>query len=644
MPPSVWPKPRNAGPNFAVIPLVVALTTSILFALARAASEPIQTSNMTTSSIINPTKASGPLEQANATGETPRESDGLFSFNNSDDDGDDDISDKSSSLAKSFVLVATGDKVKLYPSAQEAPGELSDNSNNGYAIKSDYANYPDASKLNLKTPYARWLVEKRLADANESSPRLVSILPASESDDTTLNGDGLQRPLVTDVDYMFDGKFCDHSDRQQQQTVADETCLVIVWLDKANLLIRFGSIDLDKQPIRVMKEQTKGKSSLLLREFVPIDVFRNAELDDDARATTTTRVIHSIRLDRRRKRLGAAFGFGANYVNRILVGQLWPDNYQHQLKDEHIYSLAGCQAAQAGLNVDGASEFRFDFDQDRDDAIYATDKFDNGRFSVIQLAKRDSLGAQADFVVHHDVARLVAGDSHLSRPAHLRPLACFKAAAVDRSRLLVVLGQNNQLYRCLLRQQAQLQCQQIGQLATGKPSIREPYAMELLDGRLYLSEPSKKTLVVVSVADQSPELGLASTSGRVVLVESPTIFGFRVGKLTRPYDDSQAKPWTFKQQQASACFYGKPAPQSLDTCGAPRDQCEGLAELKVLILILCLASILLLLPALWKRISTTRVIASNMSQRQDLEKASYETENNNNNNNKSTTSGRLIAP
>lgn len=234
------------------------------------------------------------------------------------------------SIATKFVLLTTGDQIKLYPFLSAANELSSSNTNDKlsssaqladqlssefhYVVKPFQLNTTDQSKLNQfgNSTYINWLQEQANANAklynNQQQQNLLanstikqtreqpttraSILPRNAdnedgiSDDGAFQGEsGWKKPLILDVDYFIDERFCginnynedDDSDNDDSninnnnnnnneddlspysEPKNDEIpveirerqsiCLVIVWLDANNHFIHFGSIDLAKNPL-----------------------------------------------------------------------------------------------------------------------------------------------------------------------------------------------------------------------------------------------------------------------------------------------------------------------------------------------------------------------------------------------------------
>jgi hypothetical protein len=129
----------------------------------------------------------------------------------------------------------------------------------------------------------------------------IKLYPLKESDLTPSGGYyviqsklnyttiGWKRPLISDVGYIFDNRFCTSSN---QPWIVKSNCLVIFWLDKRNKFLRYGSF-MFKQSSRIellssefnaygnLKSLSgKNMKTIWLDELPPIDVCKRArELD-----------------------------------------------------------------------------------------------------------------------------------------------------------------------------------------------------------------------------------------------------------------------------------------------------------------------------------------------------------------------------
>ena len=101
----------------------------------------------------------------------------------------------------------------------------------------------------------------------------------------TANGSG--RPLISDVGYAFDRRFCN---APKHTLLPNNNCLVIFWLDKRNKLFRYGSfIFTQSNHIELLSSKfnaygnlkslsDKNMKTIWLHEFPPIDLCKRADV------------------------------------------------------------------------------------------------------------------------------------------------------------------------------------------------------------------------------------------------------------------------------------------------------------------------------------------------------------------------------
>lgn len=136
-----------------------------------------------------------------------------------------------------FALLATGDQIKFIP----FDGHDRLNSQLIYIIKPKPYNGRLDSGFIPRSNFSRMVEENRIRSTRAQEDKISNrkpILPMEidKIDDAFTKATGWRQPLITDLDYVFDERFCDAG--------KGSLCLVIIWHDAANNILRRCSIDM----------------------------------------------------------------------------------------------------------------------------------------------------------------------------------------------------------------------------------------------------------------------------------------------------------------------------------------------------------------------------------------------------------------
>jgi len=448
--------------------------------------------------------------------------------------------------SRRFLILTDGNLIKLYPSASltnntEASGGQSEAA--GLKLSKSFwlikPSEPAESRELLVARFgnnslSRWLAERSNGRGRASR---APILPTrSGADEEDYSGQsGWRKPWIVDVDYFFAREFCDR--RKQGQPLEASNCLVIVWLDKSNKLVRFGSLDLLANPIELpvkLDEASRKRSRLLkLHEFAPINVQRsvaNKKIEHQ---------VHAIVVDKQRIRLFVVYSDGQSYPNRILSTRLRPDrtpDEPNRSSDETIIAFNECHGRQ--IDPTETSFENLSLDEESGDWLYYFDKFKGGKIFVI------SVNRQFGPSLYNSSSSVQALVRDIPLGGWQWPLvggAKFKGSstraigmAMDHEkRKLYWLDETRALYSCDL---AGHDSRFIGQLSS-RPEIQSPNSMHVFHNTLYISDSAKKSLVAykifehegsLNVAEHDSNLAQSSPTHQVLLVEMPSLYGFRL--------------------------------------------------------------------------------------------------------------------
>lgn len=476
---------------------------------------------------------------------------------------------------KRFIILTTGHQIKLYPLTKRQLS-VSPSISDGDIIANQHYLIQPREILNenpLDTihrlgdnPLSRWVISRSTQIHQNSrgkqqrKPSAKSIIPAHQaSGDEDYYADassdsGWKKPLIVDVDYFFDSDFCDRDEERQSAHIQ---CLVIVWLDKRNKFVRYGSFNLSKHHLEQQNSNLSlaGKNKVLwLKEFPPIEL---VEPSDSQTMKPVDIEVYSMALDRRHKLLHVALGGGAqSHPNRIVSIKLSsnpsidPDYLKTVRRfNQHCFS----QQVHGGL-------FTFDnpnIDPDNNDWLFYLDRGQTSS-NIVALNVYQNLSQRSEApqqLIQTSVRNIQSSEEDLNDRA-TTGAATNKGAqgtplgiAMDsQRRRLYWLTSANELYECNYAGQ---ETRLIGKLSH-KPIIRSAQSMQVLDGILYLSDPIKKSLIAYKIdrkEDAQKQTSDQETKGQnskiddtnliptheVLLVEMPSLYGFHLIDLDNSY-------------------------------------------------------------------------------------------------------------
>lgn len=459
---------------------------------------------------------------------------------------------KSDLLKSKFILLTSGDQIKLYP-IKLAPEDQrtlitadSIDNNNYYIVKPSEFNATNSQVLEYSPDdsYKQWPISKSkqkldLAE-NKTSGKLnrASILPdLSETDESYENhaSFGWRKPLIIDVDYFVDENYCNNS---------TQFCLVVVWLDKNNKLVRYGSIDLIEalKPFESKDGLSKSNAKeniLWLDEFPPIQVYRTiSDFDICRKQCNFDRLeLFSMVIDKRRKILHVAFSDGidpATKPNKILTGvpktrcQLLDHSRHTQLVSQRVLSFNKYPPANKfdeniglqNLNVDEeTADWLFYFDPSQAGKIFALSMDDQWS---------DKRGLAGD---REAIQSLAIRNISLTPDARSKSVTNF--AFDQRNRRMLLLTDERELLSCGISGE---DVELVGRLSR-KPALRSSYSMQVFENTLLISDSIKKSLIGVGLDQYDGNLKEVGTqrddnefgmTHQVLVIQMNSLYGFRI--------------------------------------------------------------------------------------------------------------------
>lgn len=454
-------------------------------------------------------------------------------------------------LKSKFILLTSGDQIKLYPiksaqSQQESiTADLIDN-NNYYIIKPIELNVTDPQVLEYLSDnsYKQWLIfkSKQKLDLAEhkSSGKIskASILPdTSESDEFYENSaSGWRKPLIIDVDYFVDKNYCINS---------TEFCLVVVWLDKNNKIVRYGSIDLMEALKPFESEEGLSKSDakesvLWLDEFPPIQVY-NTIRDSDIckkRCNFDRIELFSMVIDKSRKILHVAFSDGMDSIikpNKILTGvpktrrQLFDHSRHTQLISQRILSF---NKYPPPSNMDENIGLQdLNVDEETADWLFYFDSSQTGKIFALNID--DQWSDKRGFAGDKEAIQSLAVHN-ISQAIDAKSKKATNYAFDQQNRRMFLINDANELLTCGISGE---DVELVGKLSQ-KPAIKSPYSMQVFENTLLISDSIKKSLIGVGLDRHNRKLkdfgrqnsgdNEFDTTHQVLIVQMNSLYGFRV--------------------------------------------------------------------------------------------------------------------
>lgn len=509
--------------------------------------------------------------------------------------------------ATKFILLTTGEQIKLYPFVQQ-----NDSANPTSQTEEQQKKTPELTLANVhyiikpadfdtqqretltklaNNSFTRWITEKAAQRQASRSPppsaksqqvhgrhgNKASILPGLsglEDEEATFENSftsrsGWQKPWIVDVDYFFSHRFC----RQSPAQLRDHDCLVVVWLDKKNNYVRYGSLDLIKNPIEFNNQSTATSRNndhnkvLWLQEFPPIDVASEAMSPHHGPVIQ----VEALVVNKRRQAVYVSYTSAGKqyYYKNILSGGFrseWPtQSGESQLLNKSIRVFNICRDKP---DFDSSSIENLDIYDEKSDAVWLFyfDKHSGGKiFALMDTQQTSDISDNTDR--YQIISRVLVRDLSSTqgqqpyqeqalfeklRDTQLETLAeNATGLAMDPKRhKLYWITQANKLYSCDYNG---LNGELIGKLSN-KPAIRSPNAMQVFQGTLYISDPIKKSLIAYKLpgqedlssddeldmiySDLREDIGNYSShdqlndeinpTHKVLLVEMPSLFGFRL--------------------------------------------------------------------------------------------------------------------
>lgn len=437
-----------------------------------------------------------------------------------------------------FILLTTGEHIKLYPLV-EKNGQLAPSNDPYFVIAKPISITGEPKSLNdsNKSSYIRWLEYRARKQANRDTRTINSMKddPIRVYEDEDFGDSGWQKPLVNDVDYYFDDQACKS---HQLDLGSRGKCLVIVWIDKRNKLIRSGLVNLQTSSIKFSRPVdglAKSKRRyLILNEILPVDLCEDRSGNCELKALNAERSqgqVSLLLLEGREyfiKKLN-----GLRYRNGHIE---WVHNYLHDLrvgeKDSYVFD-------NSKFLIDGDRSFLFNKSVLRVGSL----QMNLGSVSVYTNETLDS--PEGDDITNE-----------------------FSAIGIDSDKkLLVWLNKLNELRSSKPNGSGNKMIMKL----PPKPVIRSPDNLRVYGNRVYISDRAKKTLILCQIGDTTARGRIDQPKVEVLLVESPGILSFRIGSAPEENLKSKAN-LTFRPQvdetsteQAEdlSLFYDLPAPDNI---------------------------------------------------------------------------------
>lgn len=463
-----------------------------------------------------------------------------------------------------FILLTTGDQIKLYPIKlapnEEQEGLITSDSidnNNYYIIKPTEFNVSNSKLLEYlsDSSYEKWLISKskqNLYLATGKTPSRItkaSIIPDTSEidapDDIYENNhpSGWKKPFIIDVDYFVDENYCDNG--------SSKFCLVVIWLDKSNKLVRYGSIDL-LEALKSFKSKEAGLSKsnvkeniLWLNEFPSIQVYKT--ISDDTNCNQYPCHIDGVQLssmvvDKHRKVLHVAFSDGIQSFkrpNKILTGTLktWTqifDRSDHkQLVSQRVLSFNKYSPPSEIDENNGLQNLNVD--ELTGDWLFYFDSTEAGK--VFALNIDDQWSSKRGLVDAKEAIQSLAVDNTMSNTnlsnQDSENKSSINFAFDQKNRRIFLINDANEILSCGISGE---DVELVGKLSQ-KPAIRSSFSMQVFENMLLISDSIKKSLIGISLDKYNRKLRDVNKqksqnefgiTHQVLLVQMTSLYGFRV--------------------------------------------------------------------------------------------------------------------
>lgn len=452
-------------------------------------------------------------------------------------------------FARKFIILTTGKHISIYP----LPSVSNNDSSNTLSSDFHYSVIPleiDVNDSAFKqkfgnTKFSRWVEVNSL---QEKSQGPKSILPAGDSEKPFFAGDsGWIEPIISDVDYFFDLDFC-----FSEEMVSDSQCLVIVWLDTQNKFIRLGSIDLLSNPIYAPdnkhstsgrhNRKPKGKQTLWLREFPPIDLIEAIRLNSGSPRDESLQVL-GMAVDKRRAVLHVTLGDNQHRPQMVLSGGLRcgrSELDETQLDGQSVHYIEKCQNEDDQTSIDFMN---MEIDEGDGDLLYFFDRRNGGQIFAMHLKNNNFISRKSEWknsntslvLVTHTSSECNLPDILGGNRVHLQdrigaPIGVTLEPNGNRMYYLAMCGE---LHSCDL---AGHNAEIVGHLPLWPP-MRSPRSIRYFDGSIYFADDLKKSLVAYKLPERNSFGGKTDSSQtpqlnyQVLLVAESKLLGFRLASV-----------------------------------------------------------------------------------------------------------------
>lgn len=477
-----------------------------------------------------------------------------------------------------FIILTNGNEIKLYPlepinNNHDTRSDIQNSAvkpskqnrqqdfiNNYFLVKPldiDLDHY-----ITVDNAFYRWQFAKDVdrsmkilrAIIYKQDKKSTSILPDQTAEDQENYVEsaklGWKKPLITDVDYFFSDDFCHKTSTGQEKQ--NSKCLVIVWLDKNNKYVRYGSIDVGKIPdfTKITTTQNNNSTSKLssannkkkiiwIEEFPPYDICYHIAKHTFGRTTRECQVYGMV-VDKKRGVLHVAANNAVNtsYPNRLLSGKISAykrDRFAHsyEFMDRKVLSFND-RCAQK--DIANSTLENLNVDEENGDWLFYLHKQQSASkiFALNTYEKWDE-------VLKEETKSF---DETASIQVVVQSLDTNDAISMSldmEHKQIYWLTDKNELFSCNISGNNR---KLVGRLSP-KPAIRSPYAMQVSHDTLYLSDTVKRTIIAYPLKNNHVRQNSNSNSQtktkftiepnkllqpthQVLLVETPALYGFRL--------------------------------------------------------------------------------------------------------------------
>lgn len=444
-------------------------------------------------------------------------------------------------ISGKFVILATGDQIKLYPFKQTSSAQEDHILDTNYYLIQprqvlDEPCEETYSRLGQNT-LTTWMCSKsKQLNGTKPHSASISIIPGQQAVASHDNRpDHWKEPFVADVDYFFNSSYCALGHDKQRlyyDTTADDTdssCLVVVWLDTRNNYVRYGSLDLrtaleEHRNPSPLTSKNHREQILWLREYPAFDLFSMVTYRHVGKFTLKA---FGMVVDKRRQRLHVALSTQTKaYPNLVVSAGFRKENLHWFLFDSGMLRKTSFNNEQCSVKPVSDDNYpglkNLNVDPETGDWLFYLDKRrTSSRISALGFIRKPRFP-----LVTYTAIQTSVRDIQVSENTPL-------GIAIDsHRRRLYWLSTTRDLYECnYAGEEARL----IGKLSP-KPAIRSIQSMQVLDGILYLSDPIKKSLIAYKLDrnNTEQEVIVPFPTHQVLLVEMSNILGFRLIKLNSP--------------------------------------------------------------------------------------------------------------